>query len=286
MSPVGLRGGAVLAALIVSTSGCRQSSSGTGGTPESLPPGTLVQVNGAAITEADVELVSRVRGGHGGSPPAAARRDQVIDTLIDQELAAQKAVELGLDQDPAYREELARLTAEVNALRRQRLSTAYHRHLGGAVKVSEADARAHYEANAERFATELHVRQVLMRDRASAEVAQTRLQAGTPFEEVGSDLGWLRWQQVPDAWREPLAALAPGATTGILEGPNRRFWILQLVERRAATAVSFETERDALIERLTEERAVQEREEAVRKLRAGARIVREAAPESLRLASP
>jgi RHS repeat-associated protein len=48
---VNVRGGAVLVALILSAAGCRSSSSEAGGTPESLPEGTLAQVNGGGTPE-------------------------------------------------------------------------------------------------------------------------------------------------------------------------------------------------------------------------------------------
>src|SRR4051794_37873137 len=74
-----------------------------------------VTVNDHAITHGEVERLSRTS--HGAVPQRA-----VLESLISQELAAQRAEEQQLLPDEAGLKELARAEAELNAVRRRVLS--------------------------------------------------------------------------------------------------------------------------------------------------------------------
>ena len=138
--------------------------------------GTVATVNGVAISAVDlaqaIAATARGDGGHGGAPGTARPdRDQVLATVIDQELAAQRATALGLDADPGYREELARLEAQVTGFRRQRLAVLLERDVGAKAPVDPAAVRAYYDQHAARIGTQTRVWQILLRDDTVANTA-------------------------------------------------------------------------------------------------------------------
>ena len=242
-------------------------------------------VNGIPLTEVDLRVGSAspaVDAVHGSPPPRAA-----VDDLVRDELARQQAVALGLDADPDYRRELAEMQARLAAFQRERLAEKYFRaEVARGAEVDESEAQRYYDENAQRIRTELHVQQILLRDESAIEQAAAELAAGRPFEEVAReqfpdlsaverrpwDLGYLRWNQVPEAWRTVVDGLAPGGTSGVIRGPNRRFWIVQLVDRRENPELTFEAVREPLLAILRSERLVTGREDAERRLRDGAEV--------------
>lgn len=255
--------------------------------PAVLTKDVIATVNGRPITQADLE--QETPGDSHGKPPSPDRERNLLETMIRQELAAQKAAELGLDADPAYREELARLEAQVNTFRRKRLSDAFYRaEAAKRAQVTEDEARRYFDQNAPRMRTELHVLQILTRDEARIEELRQQLAAGAPFEEVAKqqlpaempegerppwDLGYLRWHQVPEAWRPVVYGLADGQTSEVIRGPNQRFWIVKVVARRENPEITFESEKQRILESLREERIARFRAEIDAELRKNAQIV-------------
>lgn len=256
--------------------------------------GVLATVNDVAITEAEVRLRSK-RSSHEagtmGEEPQAPEADPaaqaaVLETLIRDELMAQKAVALGLELDPEAREAIAAREADLAVFRRQKLAELYTRHDRARVEVTDAEARRFWDENSARLRRELHVWQILLRDEARIEEAHRRIQGGAAFEEVALaqypnlpaeaprpwDLGFLKWSQVPEAWRPALETLEKGQTTGVLRGPRNRFWIVKLVDTREDTTATFETWRANIMEILRAEKLERARADADRALREGARI--------------
>lgn len=263
------------------------------------PVGVVAVVNDVPIHEAEVLLRTKSSAHEQGdarlraaAAPDAAARKNVLETIIRDELIAQRAIALGLDDDEGYREALAGQEAVLATFRRQKLAELYSRHQREAVKVSEADARRYYDENSALLRRELHVQQILVRDEARIEEAHRAIAAGTPFEEVAArnfpnlpadaprpwDLGFLRWTQLPETWRPALRTLEKGQTTDILRGPRNRFWIIKLVDERVDPQATFETWRGHIMEVLRAERVEARRAEEERALRGGARIEYVATP--------
>lgn len=255
----------------------------------SAPPpaveGALATVNGVAITAAELDLLSRPAT-H-GAPAASGDRKAVLQTAIRQELAAQRAAELGLDQDPAYREELARMQAQIAAFRRQRLSELYEeKELARRAAPGEEDVLRYFEEHAAELRTQVHVMQILSRSEEKVRTARAEIAAGADFEAVAAaqfpdlpesagrpwDLGYLRWSQVPDAWREALSSLPAGGVSEVITSGSRS-WIVKLVARREDPSISLETERPLVVEQLRHARLAELRAEGDLALRRQARIV-------------
>ncbi|CAG1013406.1 hypothetical protein BURC_00418 [Burkholderiaceae bacterium] len=127
---------AVLAAtaLTVVLAGCGDSNKDKPATQ------TAARVNKEEIT---VHQINYVLAQQRGLPPeqAASAGQQVLERLIDQELAVQKAAEQKVDREP-------RVTQQIEAARREIISRAYLDKIGaGAPKPTPEEIKAYYDAN-------------------------------------------------------------------------------------------------------------------------------------------
>ncbi|MBI5485728.1 MAG: peptidyl-prolyl cis-trans isomerase [Deltaproteobacteria bacterium] len=243
------------------------------------------------LTDLDLRVAS-------GATEAASTHADVpapvpLAALVRDELARQTALALGLDADPDYRRELAEMQARLEGFQRERLAGMYFRaEIARRAVVNEAEARRYFEANRERIRTELLVWQILVRDEDGAERAAAELAAGEPFEEVAReqlpdvpamerspwDLGYLRWNQIPEPWRPVVYDLAAGGTSGVIRGPNRRFWIVKLVARRENPGLTFDAVREPLLALLRDERRLEARPAIERRLLESASVEYPAPP--------
>jgi parvulin-like peptidyl-prolyl isomerase len=158
-----------------------------------------------------------------------------------EERLAARAREIGLDQDPGYLETVRVHRAQLAAFERHELAELYFRkEIAGKVTVTPDEARAYFDANAVRIASDVHVLQVFVRGEKDLHDVQAKLDAGATFESVALDLGWMKWVQVPEAWRAAVYTMKPGEVSGVLKGPKNRYWIIKLVDRRQDENVTFE----------------------------------------------
>ena len=275
------------------TLACGQNQSTSAASPladrPTEPPGStgdvLATVNGIPIGEADVRLALN-RGGHNKEIPPGNRKN-VLEAIIRRELIYQRAVELGLDANASYQEKLRRMEAQINAFKRNELSELFWRKLASAATISEAEAKDYFEENVTHIRTELHVWQILQRKEGLIERARNDLEQGTSFEEVASrrfpklpttagepwDLGYLKWNQVPEAWRNVVYDLEKGEVSGVIRGPNNRFWIIKLIDKRENPDITFESARPSIMQVLKNAKIEQLRTQTDRDLRAKASIV-------------
>jgi EpsD family peptidyl-prolyl cis-trans isomerase len=101
---------------------------------------TAARVNKEEIT---VHQINYVLSQQRGLPPeqAASAGKQVLERLIDQELAVQKAAEQKVDREP-------RVTQQVEAARREIIARAYLDKIGaGAPKPTPEEIKKYYDAN-------------------------------------------------------------------------------------------------------------------------------------------
>lgn len=259
-------------------------TSSTSPAPPAPAAKVLARVNGAPITEVDVDL--RLRADNHESAPGPDHKKTVLDQLVTREILAQKAMERGLDRDPRYQEGLRRLEAQLAAYRRQELSELLLRREGDKrVAITDDDARAHFRAHEKRIRTRVHVLQILRRSEAAIIEARSAIERGKPFEEVAKDLfpglpegqkpwdlGYLSFQQVPEPWRATVYDMAPGEMSGILRGPNERYWLVKLVDVREDKEITFESVKDAVLADMLATGVSRSREELEKELRAGAKV--------------
>jgi hypothetical protein len=278
---------AALAALVLAQAACKRTRS----TPaEADDNPVLATVNGVSIRQLDVDVKLQSRGAKGKTGLNAT---QVLETIIQDELLAQRAVELGLDADPVYQRKLRRSAAELAGLRREGLGDLFQqKEIVAKASVTEDDARRYFDEHSRRLRTTVRVGQILRRSEHEIEAVRAQLASGKSFEEVAEagvpklppdarrpwDLGKLRWEQLPEEWSAALETLEPGKTSEILRGASGRFWIVKLFERTEDPAVTFEQLKAAILARLQPSRALTLRAEAEKSLRDRARIERRRAP--------
>jgi peptidyl-prolyl cis-trans isomerase C len=245
----------------------------------------LVTVNGTPIGEADVRYALST-GGHNTEIPPKQRKN-VLEVIIQQELVYQRAVELGLDANAGYQKKLRQMEAQLNAFKRKELSELFWRENAGRAVVSEAEAKKYFEENAARIQTELHVWQILKRQERLIQKTLSEVEHGASFDEVARrqfpnlpegagqpwDLGYLKWKQVPEAWRNVVYDLKKGEVSGVIRGPNSRFWIIKLMDKRENPDITFESIKPTIMEVLKNEKIEELRAQAARDLRAKASIV-------------
>ena len=258
--------------------------------------GVLVTVDGRPITQYDVQASIHTTAPHGGT---AENEHDALDRIIQEDVIAQRAIELGLDRDPQFIEQDRNGLAAYHAWRRTQLVSAFSRHqTATAGVISDAEARAYYDANAARIRTEVHVLQLLFRDLGAANEAvhdlatvsfedfAHRLYPALPEGQHPWDLGWLTWNAVPEQWRTVVDQLTPDHNSDVIPGPNRRYWVIRLVERREAQNMTFEAARPAIVELLAAQRTFDARTNEGQELRRRARIVYITQPTTTRAPSP
>jgi EpsD family peptidyl-prolyl cis-trans isomerase len=124
---------AVAACSALLLAGCDEKKADKSGSP------AAAKVNKEEVTTQQVNVVLQQRGLKPEQAEAASR--QVLERLIDQELAVQKAAELKLDREP-------RVVQQVEAARREILARAYLDKAGEAAsKPTPEDIAKYYEAN-------------------------------------------------------------------------------------------------------------------------------------------
>jgi EpsD family peptidyl-prolyl cis-trans isomerase len=118
----------------------------SGGKDDKKAPGQAVaKVNKSELTVHQINYVLAQQRGLKPEQADAASR-QILDRLIDQELALQKAAEQKLDRD-------ARVVAQLEASRREIISRAYLERVGeGASKPTPDAVKKYYDANPALFA--------------------------------------------------------------------------------------------------------------------------------------
>jgi len=263
---------------------------------EQREPEVVATVNGVPITRADLAyaMTTAARanphepGASASSPPVPRA---VLDSLINDELAAQRAVARGLATDPTYQEELGRLEAQLDAFRRQRLARLLFRDVADHAEVTDAEARSFFDERADRIRTTTHIWQILSVDPLAIENAQREIAGGAAFADVALrtlgarptdatpwDLGYLKWNQIPEPWETVLPSLAIGETSSVIEGPGRRRWIIRVVDRQVDPGITFDHTRPAIVQRLQARAATDAQTALERALRVEAKIEIRLAP--------
>jgi hypothetical protein len=248
------------------------------------PKQTVLKVNGVAISE--LEVAMETRRGH-GADDSTESRDQILDGLVLKEAMAQKAIDLGLQNDEGLKERLARAEAQLASQRRKELARLFYKHeILDKVTVTDQEAKELYDRNQARIRAEVHVAQILTRDQAEAERALKDLKEGKSFDEVAGraypnlppgaiapwDLGYLKWKNVPPDWSNAVYSLQPGQNSGIIKGPGRRFWIVKLIEKRENPEMTYENVKADLMDELKSTKAEELRTSLETKLRREANV--------------
>src|SRR5205085_5897236 len=128
------------AAVIIAAALAATLLAGCGGKKDKPATQTAARVNKEEITVHQINYVLAQQRGLAPDQAASAGK-QVLEKLIDQELALQKASEQKIDRDP-------RVTQQIEAARREIIARAYLEKIGaGAPKPTADEVHAYYENN-------------------------------------------------------------------------------------------------------------------------------------------
>lgn len=225
-----------------------------------IQEGTLASVNGVYISDFDVDPILKKNPNYRKNPERMKK--VVLEMIIRQELMYQKALELGLDRSPDdyyddYQEEIQRLEAQLNAFKRKIMSRRFRKQeITKKAIITEDEMKTYFGENLRKIQTEFHIGQILYRGNEKAINDDLNdIEKGASFEDVAEkrfsslpkklnmhpwDLGYLRWNQIPEAWQDVIYGMKKGETSGIIKGPKERFWIIKLVDRRENPNPDFE----------------------------------------------
>jgi hypothetical protein len=244
-----------------------------------LAPHLAARVNGTPITH--FEVVLRLRTMPTASP------EEARDAVVLDELRAQRARALGLDKDPAFLEELARIEAQAAEVRRKELARLLvHREILRQAEPSDDDVRTAFEKHRARYAHRYTVLQLVLRDEQALQVVKSRLAEGVDFEALVLDrvgpertsleelrVGPLGWDEVPPAWWPELDRLDVGGVSDVIRAPGSAPLLLKLVAREPAPEPTLEQVAPRLRAALTAERAEALKTASDAALREGASVI-------------
>jgi parvulin-like peptidyl-prolyl isomerase len=225
-----------------------------------LPDDAAARVNGVIVRRADFERALRAAGVNQQGVGTEALRDRVLDHVIDEELLAQRGIELGLVRRDR------RLRAGVIRAMIERAVSEYE-----PGPPSEAALQAFYEQHKDFFAPpdRMRLRQIFVGiaagDDDDAALEQTReaarrLRAGDDFDCVRNQLGDREVAPIPDALLpqpkllDYLGPAVVGAAarleTGTVSDPVRSsagYHVVEVLERKTGQAPALAEIRDQVI---------------------------------------
>ena len=275
----------IAAVLMASLVSCSENRGGKPQTDADPQVKVLATVNDVPITEYDMQQrLKRTVHGEMMNPGAT---QNVLETLVRDELVYQKSVELGLDKNQEYRQKLNDVEAQVRAFQRQEMSTRLRGYVQGRAEVKDSEAQQYFEKNAKQIQTKFHVLQIFYKGNYSEIVKDHQdLKSGMPFEKVASrrfanlpknikapwDLGELSWNQMPPSWHGIVDRLEPGQVTDIIKGVNDRFWVIKLVNKTVDPKITFATEKEKIVGILRQQKADELYDNMLKEMRTKAKI--------------
>ena len=237
---------------------------------------TAARVNKSEITVHQINFVLQQQ--RGITPERAdAAGAQILQRLVDQELAVQQAGELRLDRDP-------RVLQMLEAARREVLARAYAERIGeGATPPTAQEVKAYYDANPALFAQRrVYNLQEIAIEATSEQREQLRAKLGE-LASVDAIVDYLRSQnlrftanqavrpaeQLPLASVEAFAAVRPGQA---VFNPTPRGAQLVIVADARVQPVGEEQARPAIEQYLLNQRRREMLDQDMKRLRAAATI--------------
>ena len=200
-----------------------------------------------------------------GPEVASAMLDQYVEEIVLSEYAATHGVEIPAEKiASAVRTEAGSTVIEKrDEMRRQKLIADL---AGNVTQPPDAEIRAYYEQHPAEFRSgeEVHVRQILVHDEATANDIAGRLKKGESFEDLsrqyslapnakkGGEIGYVSRGELPKMFEDEIFALKPGSSTGVIRTENS-FHIFHVDERRPPGVIDLPTAAPVIRERLRDE---------------------------------
>jgi len=271
--------GGVLAALLSGCTGKEESA----GKPERASK-VIAKINGTPITEEDLSF--RLPGAH-GERKASGNQQKALDDVITEELLYQQGLKIGLDKDPGYQAQIARIERQLAHVKRAEMTRrVYNTQVAAKIEITNSDAKNYYDKNADQIAAELHLGVILFNNKEGAEEALEKIRGGAAFESIargvmGSqvsagrepwDLGFLSWDQIPADFVEAVYRLKPGEVSNIVSSKRTGYQVFKLLGVRKNPKADFSSMSGLIMNRLRDEKVREAYEQYVDKLKKEAKI--------------
>ena len=244
----------------------------------------LAKVNGTPITEEDLSF--RLPGAH-GRRKATGDQQKALDDVITEELLYQQGLKIGLDKDPGYRAEVAKLEHQLAIAKRAEMTRrVYNTQVAAKVEITHADAKNYYDKNANQIATELHLGVISFNNKEGAEEALQKIRGGATFEStarsvMGSqesagrepwDLGFLSWDQIPFDFVDAVYRLKPGEVSDVVNSQRTGYQIFKMFGARKNPKADFASISGLIMNRLRDEKIIDAYKQYVENLKKEAKI--------------
>ena len=251
----------------------------------SEPEGKIVaRVNGTPITEAD--LAYRLHGAHGARNDPGIQQ-KTLDDVITEELLYQQGLKVGLDKDPGYRAQIAKLEHQLAIAKRAEMTRrVYNTQVAAKVEITHADAKNYYDRNVNQIATELHLGVISFNNKEGAEEALQKIRGGATFESIarsimGSqvsagrepwDLGFLSWDQIPVDFIDAVYRLKSSEVSNVVSSKRTGYQIFKLFGARKNPKADIANLSGLIMNRLRDEKIIEAYKQYVENLKREAKI--------------
>jgi len=240
----------------------------------------LARVNHTKITAVDLEKEIDQLPFHSRAPLMSGQgQERLLEEMIKRELLVQEAERRKLDLKPEIKARLeeSRRSILLNALLTQEILDK--------VKVTESEVRAYFDKHREELETsEVHLKQIFLKDPKEAEEIHARLLKKEGFEELarqysadkisrakGGDLGFLSRGQMPSQLERVAFSLKPQEISSIIKTP-KGYHILKLVERKKTVSLNYEEVKDRLQPYAQAEKQRERLEGWIKELRSASKV--------------
>src|SRR5262249_37918252 len=233
------------------------------------PPDVIARVGERMVSLGDFKRYLERNAGTDlaqvGAEGGSAMLDQYVEEIVLSEYAANHGVEIPAEKiAAAVRTEAGSTVIEKrDEMRRQKLIADLAANIPQA---SDAEIRTWYEQHPSEFRSgeEVHVRQILVHDEATADDIAARLKKGESFEDLsrqfslapnakkGGEIGYISRGELPKMFEDEIFALKPGSSTGVIRTENS-FHIFHVDERRPPGVISLVTAAPVIRERLRDD---------------------------------
>jgi len=244
----------------------------------------LAKVNGTLITEDDLRL--NVRTAHGMAPEGEKLR--ALDDVIQAELLYQEGLKLGIDKDPGYLKDIAKMEKQVaNMKRAEIMRRLYNTQIASRVEITNQEAQEYYNKNVDQIQSELHLGMIKFSNQEDAEAALKKIRSGETFKKVAEanlpqgipagqrppwDMGFVTWSQIPDELWPAVHKLKRGEVSEVVSSKRTGFHIFTLLDRRKNSKMEFSQASGLIMTRLRDKKIMQSFENYVAKLKKDAKI--------------
>jgi len=199
----------------------------------------VAKVNGVEIPQARLDTILKLRA-TGKQPDSPEIRNQLRDTLINQEVVAQEAMKKGLQKSPE-------VAAQLDLQRQETLVNAYVQDYMKANPVNDDAVRKEYERIKPTIpAKEFKARHILVDKEDDAKDIIAQLKKGGSFEKLaadkskdtgsktrGGDLDWAPAGRYVKPFGEALGKLKKGQLTDAPVQSEFGFHVIRLDDERA-----------------------------------------------------